>query len=74
LTSARSGRVPPHAGFLIQGTALHATFWGSLFVLKKQKHRSPGLVVNIELVGAKFISPRAVLVMEELQEYFLQLP
>lgn len=46
-------------------------FWGSLFALKNRKHPSPGLVVNIELVGAKFIFPRVVLVMEELQESFL---
>lgn len=49
-------------------------FWGSSFVIKKRKHPSPGLVVNVDLVGAKFIFPRVVLAMEELQEFFLQLP
>lgn len=50
------------------------TLLGSLFVLKIRKHPNLGLVVNIELVGAKFIFPRVILVMEKLQESFLQLP
>lgn len=71
------GHVPPHAGFSMQGTALHAKirrFGGLIMCIKKRKHPSPGFVVNIELVGAKFFFPRVVLLMEELQESFLQLP
>lgn len=76
LISARSGQVPPHAGFSVQETTQHAKTWSllGLIICFKRKHPSLEFVVNKELVGAKCIFPRVVSVMEELQEFFLQLP
>lgn len=40
---------------------------------EKRKNSKSRVVVNIDLVGAKFLFPRVVLATEELQESFLQL-
>lgn len=60
----------------MQGTALHAKTCSvlGLIIYFKERKNHPSLVVNIELVGAKFIFPRVVTVVKGLQETFLQLP